>query len=136
VRSVPGRRHHPHRDALSAGRLRHLRAVQRQTVQPRNAGRSLQGENDHRRAGDDSGGSARFLPPRPVDKKQATDHLRRRAGLHKTGTARHDAFRRGGAESKTFARTVQAGHRQYGLHPRRTDNRTAFRRYTETAERA
>jgi len=43
LRSLPGRRHHPHRDAFSARRLRHLRSVRRQALQPRHARNPVQG---------------------------------------------------------------------------------------------
>ena len=43
LRGVPRRRRHQDRDALPAGRLRHLRRVPRQALQPRDAGDRLQG---------------------------------------------------------------------------------------------
>ncbi len=45
---LPGRRPDQDRDALPAGRLRHLRHLQGQALQPRNAGSSVQGQ-EHRR---------------------------------------------------------------------------------------
>ena len=53
LRGLPGRRHHQDRDALPAGRLRHLRGLQRQALQPRDAGGALQGQDHRRRAGHD-----------------------------------------------------------------------------------
>ena len=50
LRGVPGRRRDQDRDALPARRLRHLRPVQGQTLQPRDPGCSLQGKVDRRRA--------------------------------------------------------------------------------------
>ena len=44
LRGLPGRRRHQDRDALSARRLRHLRRLQGQALQPRNAGSAVQGQ--------------------------------------------------------------------------------------------
>ena len=49
LRSVPGRRRHQGRDALSARRVRAVRRLPRQALQPRNAGSALQGQ-EHRRS--------------------------------------------------------------------------------------
>ncbi len=43
LRGLPGRRRHQDRDALPARRLRHLRRLQGQALQPRDAGGALQG---------------------------------------------------------------------------------------------
>ncbi len=56
LRGLPGRRRHQDRDALSARRLRHLRPVQGQALQPRDAGGDVQGQVDRRRARHDGGG--------------------------------------------------------------------------------
>ena len=50
LRGLPGRRRHQDRDALPARRLRHLRRLQGQALQPRDARRHLQGQVDRRRA--------------------------------------------------------------------------------------
>ncbi len=55
LRSVPGRRRHQDRDALPAGRLRHLRRLQGQALQSRDAGSHLPREIHRRRAGHDGG---------------------------------------------------------------------------------
>ena len=54
------------RDALPARRLRPVRAVPRQALQPRDAGGALQGQDDRRRARDaDRGGAASSSPTSP-----------------------------------------------------------------------
>ena len=62
VREVPGSGHDPHRDALSPGRLRHLRRLQGPPLQPGNPGGPLQGQEYPRGSRDDGGGGAGLLP--------------------------------------------------------------------------
>ena len=45
LRGLPGRRRHQDRDALPARRLRHLRRLQGQALQPRNARSAVQGQD-------------------------------------------------------------------------------------------
>ena len=71
LRGLPRRRADQDRDALPAGRLRALRAVRRQALQPRDARGALQGQDDRRRAGHDRGGVARLLPAHPEDQAPA-----------------------------------------------------------------
>ena len=61
LRGLPGRRRHQDRDALSARRLRHLRHLQGQALQPRDAGSPVQGQEHRRRARHDGGRSRRVL---------------------------------------------------------------------------
>ena len=61
LRGVPGRRHDPDRDALPARRLRDLRSLRRQALQPRDAGDPVQGQEHRRRARYDVSTSARLL---------------------------------------------------------------------------
>ena len=67
LRGVPRRRPDQDRDALPPGRLRAVRAVRRQALQPRDAGRALQGQVDRRRARHAGRGGGRLLPPHPED---------------------------------------------------------------------
>ena len=72
LRGLPGRRRAEDRDALPAGRLRHLRHVQGQALQSRNAGDQVPRQVDRRSAGDDGGrGGAVFqradAHPRPAE---------------------------------------------------------------------
>ncbi len=48
LRDLPGRRRHRHRDALPAGRLRHVRGVQGPPLQPRNARNQIPRQVDRR----------------------------------------------------------------------------------------
>ena len=64
LRGLPGRRRHQDRDALPARRLRHLRRLQGQALQPRDAGSEVQGQVDRRRARHDGRGSRRILQGR------------------------------------------------------------------------
>ena len=61
LRGLPGRRRHQDRDALPARRLRHLRRLPRQALQPRDAGGHFQGQVDRRRARHDGRGRRRVL---------------------------------------------------------------------------
>ena len=63
----------------------------------------------------------------PRIKRQAPNHVRRRARLHPPRTARHPAQRRRGAARQALHRTVQARHRTDALHTRRTHHRTLVR---------
>ena len=67
LRGLPRRRPDQDRDALPARRLRAVRAVRRQALQPRDAGGALQGQDDRRRAGHDGRGGGRLLPAHPQD---------------------------------------------------------------------
>ena len=58
LRGLLRRRPHQDRDALPARRLRPLRRLQGQALQPRDAGGALQGQEHRRRAGHDRGGGA------------------------------------------------------------------------------
>ena len=55
LRGLPGRRRAEDRDALPAGRLRHLRRLQGQALQSRDAGDQVPRQVDRRGAGDDGG---------------------------------------------------------------------------------
>jgi excinuclease ABC subunit A len=56
LRGLPGRRRHQDRDALPARRLRAVRRLQGQALQPRDLGGAVQGQDDRRRAGPDRRG--------------------------------------------------------------------------------
>ena len=68
VRELRRRRPDQDRDALPAGRLRHVRGVQGPAVQPRDARGEVQGPIDRRRARDERRGGARVLPEHPADR--------------------------------------------------------------------
>ena len=64
LRGLPGRRRHQDRDALPARRLRPVRRLQGQALQPRDAGDPLPRQVDRRRAGDDGRRGRRVLQGR------------------------------------------------------------------------
>ena len=82
LRGLPGRRRHQDRDALPARRLRHLRCLQGQALQPRDAGGPLPRQVDRRRAGHDGRRRRRVLQGRAGDPRQAGDAAAGGARLH------------------------------------------------------
>ena len=64
LRGLPGRRPHQGRDALPAGRVRALRCVQGQALQPRDARDPLARQEHPRSAGDERRGCAAPVPER------------------------------------------------------------------------
>ena len=78
LRGLPGRRRHQDRDALPARRLRHLRRLQGQALQPRDAGDPVQGQVHRRRPRHDRrGGEATSSTPCPPirDKMETLDRV-------------------------------------------------------------
>ena len=94
LRGLPGRRRHQDRDALSARRLRHLRRLQGQALQPRDAGGAVQGQVDRRRARHDGRGSRRILQGGAAGARNLQDAAPRRPRLHPCRPAGHHAVRR------------------------------------------
>ena len=76
LRGLPGRRRDQDRDALSARRLCHLRRLQGQALQPRDAGGPVQGQVHRRRARHDGRGGAGILQGGAAGARRA-DALRR-----------------------------------------------------------
>ncbi len=93
LRGLPGRRAGEDRDALPARRVRDLRGLPRQALQPRDAGGPLQGQEHRRHPGHDGGGGARVLRAGALDQAEAPDAARRGARLHPAGPGRHHALR-------------------------------------------
>ena len=73
LRGLQGRRPDQDRDALPAGRVRAVRAVPRQALQPGDARGPLQGQDDRRRAGDADRRGARVLRAHPEDQPACAD---------------------------------------------------------------
>ena len=128
LRGVPGRRHHPHRDAVPARRVRAVRGVSRPALQPRGAGDQVQGQEHRRRAGDDGGRGAGVLPAHPRHPHQADHAARGRPGLRQARPAGHHPLRRRGAARQAQQGAEPPRHRQNLLHPGRADHRPALRR--------
>ena len=129
LRGVRGRRADQDRDALPARRLGHLRGLRRQALQPRDAGRPLQGPEHRRRARDDRRAGARALPQHPEDRRDPADAGRRRPRLHRArpaGDRRSPAARRSASSSpRELCKRATGTH---ALPARRADDRPALRR--------
>ena len=97
LRGLPGRRRHQDRDALPARRLRHLRRLQGQALQPRDAGGAVQGQVDRRRARHDGRGGAGVLQGGAARARRAGAAAPRRPRLHPCRPAGHHAVGRRGA---------------------------------------
>ena len=131
LRGLPGRWRHQDRDALSARRLRHLRRLQGQALQPRDAGGAVQGQVDRRRARHDGRGSRRILQGGAARARDLQDAAPGRPGLHPCRPAGDDAVRRRSPARQAGQGIVEACHRAYALHPRRAHHRAAFPRRQE-----
>ena len=92
LRGLPGRRRHQDRDALFARRLRHLRRLQGQALQPRDAGRAVQGQIHRRRARHDGRGGAGILQGGAAGARTANAPAPRRPRLHPCRPAGDDAL--------------------------------------------
>ncbi len=96
LRGLPRRRPDQDRDALPAGRLRAVRAVPRQALQPRDARHPLQGQDDRGRPRHADRGGDRLLRAHPEDQAARPGAARRGARLHAARAAGDDALRRRG----------------------------------------
>ncbi len=131
LRALQGRRDPQDRDAVPARRLRAVRGLQGQALQPRGAGDPLQGQVDRGRPGDDDRGGARLLRRGPERPRQAPDAQRRRPGLRPPRAAGDDAVRWRGAAGQALDRALATGDRAHVLRPRRADDRAPLRRRRE-----
>ena len=111
LRDLQGRRPDQDRDALPARRLRAVRDVQGQALQPRDARGAVQGQDDRRRARDVGRRGASVLREDPEDPPAAADAARRRARLHDARPAGDDAVGRRGAAREARRRAVEGGDR-------------------------
>ena len=113
LRGLPRRRPDQDRDALPARRLRPVRAVPRQALQPRDARHPLQGQDDRRRPRHADRGGARVLRPHPED-QAARSRRCTTSGSTTCGSAsrrrRSPAARRSASSSPpSCARSPRAG---------------------------
>ncbi|CAA9295630.1 MAG: Excinuclease ABC subunit A, partial [uncultured Gemmatimonadaceae bacterium] len=136
VRGVPGRRPREDRDALPPRRVRAVRRVQGEAVQPRDARGALPraerrgGARPHRR------GRAGLLREPAAHRAEAADAQRRGPRLHPPGAERDHALGRGGAAHQARDGAEQARHRPHLLHPRRAHHRAPLRGRAAPARRA
>ena len=127
LRGLPGRRGDQDRDALPAGRLRHLRDLPRQALQPRDAGGPVQGQEHRGRARHDGRGRRGVLLRGAGDPREDDDADAGRARLHQGRPAGDHAVGRRGAAGEAVEGAGAAVHRAHALHPRRADDRAALR---------
>ena len=136
VRSLPGRRRHQDRDALSAGRLCDLRDVPRRALQPRDAGDQVQGQEHCRCARHDGRGRAGILQGGALDPREDGCAGPGGSWLHQGGSAGDDAVGRRGAASQAVQGVVEAIDGADPLHPRRADDGASLRGCSKTARSA
>ena len=117
VRGLLRRRSAEDRDALSGGRVRPLRGVPRQALQPGNPGGEIQGQEHLRRAGHDGGGGAGIFRPGAQDRRKAADPVRCGPGLCEAGPVLHHAVRRRGPAGEAGHGAVPPGHGPHLLYP-------------------
>ena len=127
LRGLPGRRRHQDRDALPAGRLRHLRDLQGQALQPRDPGSSLQGQEHRRRARHDGGGRRGVLRRGAGDPREDDHADAGGLGLRQGRPAGDDALGRRGAAGEALQGAGPPLDRAHPLHPRRADHRPPLR---------
>ena len=111
LRGVPRRRPDQDRDALPAGRVRAVRAVSRQALQPGDTRGPLQGQDDRRRARDARRGGARVLRAHPQDPPSRRGPERRRPRLHAARAARDHVVGRRGPAGEAGRRALQGRDR-------------------------
>lgn len=136
LRGLPGRWPDQGGDALPARRLRALRCLPRQALQPRDAGDPLQGLQHQRRAADDRRGRAAAVRAGAVDRAQAGNPGGCGPELHQAGPERDHAVRRRGATRQVVQGAVAPRYRTHPVHPRRADHRPALPRHRSAARRA
>ena len=107
VRVMPGPGRQAHRDALPARRLRRVRGVQGQAIQPRDADRPLPRQDDRRRARHDDRGREVVLREHPADLPDDKGAGGRRPRLRQARPALHAAFRRRGPTRQARQRARQ-----------------------------
>ena len=125
LRGVPGRRHHPDRDALPARRLRDLRSLRRQALQPRHAGDPVQGQEHRRSAQHDRARRGRLHGIGAADSPEARNPARRRAGLHPSRPVGDHALGRRSAAHQARQGTRAPRHRPHAIYSRRADHRAS-----------
>ena len=121
LRGLLRRRHPQDRDALPLRRLRALRGLRRQALQPRNAGGALQGKKHLRGPGNDRGRGAGVLRAAAAHRRQTADFAGCRPRLRQARPALDHALRRRGAAHQTGHGTFPQGH---GPHHLRADEPT------------
>ncbi len=116
---LPRRRHDRHRNALSLGRVHHLRCLQRETVQQRNPRNPLQRQEYPRRTRSHCRGGAEFLSSHTGCQAHFADFVRCGPRLYKAWTIGAHAVRRRSAKSQAGPRARAPWNRQHHVYTRR-----------------
>ena len=136
LRGVRGRRAGEDRDALPPRRVRPLRPLPGEALQPRDARGPLQGTVDRRRARDDRRGGAGVLRRRPA-RPLAGCRRSRTWGSATSGSVSPPTTLSGGeAQRVKLATELSKRHTgQHALHPRRAHHRAPLRGHPDPARR-
>ena len=136
LRGVLRRRHDQDRDELPARRLRRLRGVPRQAVQPRHPRGALQGQEHRRGARDADRRGGGVLRADPGDPPLPAHPRRRRPRLRAARAVGDDALRRRGAAREARDRAAAPEQRPQHLRARRADDGPALRGRAQAARGA
>ena len=114
LRGVPRRRHNPDRDAFPARRLRDLRSLRRQALQPRHAGDPVQGQEHRRSAQHDRARRGRLHGIGAADSPETRNPARRRPATTSISVSRRlrsRAAKRSASSSPRNSRAAPPGAR-------------------------
>src|SRR5258708_7447156 len=104
------------RNELLARRLRKLRSLQGETVQPGDGGHALKREVDLGRTRNDGRRGGLVFQRDSAIAAEAPDPARCGPRIYQVGAAGDDPFGGGGAAGKTLDRTLEGGDRQDTLY--------------------
>jgi excinuclease ABC subunit A len=136
LRGLPGRRRHQDRDALPARRLRALRRLQGQALQPRDARGALQGQ-DIADVLDMTVEEAPSSSRRAARSRASCKTLSTSASATSGSASQATTLSGGEAQRVKLAKELsEARHRPHALHPRRADHRPALPRRRKLLEGA
>ena len=124
------------RDALPAERLRHVRGLQGQALQRRDAAREVQGQRHRADARHAGRRGARAVPASQAARSHHADAGRRRPRLPLARSAGDDAVGRRGPAREARARARARADRPHAVPARRADDGPPLRRRQEAARGA
>jgi hypothetical protein len=126
LRGLPGRRSHQDRDALPARRLRHLRDLQGQALQPRDLEVLHKGKSIADVLDMTVEDAQEFFRAVPSIREKMDALVQVGLGYVKVGPAGDDALGRRGAAGEALQGAVAALHGPHALHPRRAHDGLHF----------